>query len=94
MIVRAIIPARGLSKGIPRKNLIPVCGKPLLAWSIEQSLQAQRLEGTFVSTDDPEIAEVATRYGAEVILRPAELATDIASTESAVEHALSTGERE
>ncbi len=89
MTVHAIIPARGRSKGIPRKNIMPICGKPLLAWTIEQSLQAQRVGGTYVSTDDPEIAAVATSFGAEVILRPAELATDSASTESAVEHALS-----
>lgn len=82
----ALIPARGGSKGLPRKNILPVLGRPLLAHTIEAAKDADR---TFVSTDDPEIAEVATRFGAEVpFLRPARLATDTASVRDALFHTL------
>ena len=75
--VLAIIPARGGSKGIPRKNLVPVAGKPLVVHSIEHALAARCVERVIVSTDDPEIADVARAAGAEVpFLRPAELAGD------------------
>jgi CMP-N,N'-diacetyllegionaminic acid synthase len=85
----AIIPARGGSKSIPRKNLRVVAGKPLIVWSIEQALAANLLDRVVVSTDDAEIAEVASRAGAEVpFLRPAELATDTAPTEPVLLHAL------
>jgi len=83
------IPARGGSKGIPGKNLRPVAGKPLIAWTIEAALAARRLDRVVVSTDSEEIAEVARACGAEVpFLRPAALATDEASTEIAMLHAL------
>ena len=73
----AIIPARGGSKGLPRKNILPLAGKPLIAYSIEYSLNCSQIQRTLVSTDDPEIAEVARRYGAEVpFMRPTELAQD------------------
>ena len=73
----AIIPARGGSKAIPRKNIIQLGGKHLIAYSIESSLECQEIERTIVSTDDPEIAEIALSYGAEVpFLRPAEIALD------------------
>jgi CMP-N,N'-diacetyllegionaminic acid synthase len=73
----AIIPARGGSKGIPGKNLQPVAGKPLIAWTVETALAATLLDRVIVSTDSPEIAEVARRYGAEVpFIRPADLAQD------------------
>lgn len=89
MSVVAIIPARGGSKMLPRKNTLPLCGKPLIAHTIEHALAARRLDRTIVSTDDPEIAEVAERWGAEVpFLRPAELATDEATTEVVLQHAL------
>jgi N-acylneuraminate cytidylyltransferase len=85
----AIIPARGGSKGIPGKNLRPVAGKPLIAWTIEQARASSSLRRVLVSTDSQEIAEAALRSGAEVpFLRPAELATDIAATEPAIIHAL------
>ena len=72
-----IIPARGGSKGVPRKNIIPLAGKPLIAYSIEDSLNCSLINRTIVSTDDPEIAEVARNYGADVpFLRPSELAQD------------------
>lgn len=73
----AIIPARGGSRGIPRKNLVPLGGKPLIAWSIETALTCPEIERTIVSTDDEEIAAVARQWGAEVpFLRPSELARD------------------
>jgi CMP-N,N'-diacetyllegionaminic acid synthase len=85
----AIIPARGGSKSIPRKNLRIVAGKPLIVWSIEQALGANLLDRVVVSTDDAEIAEVASCAGAEVpFLRPAEIATDTAPTEPVLLHAL------
>jgi N-acylneuraminate cytidylyltransferase len=87
-MIYAIIPARGGSKGIPRKNLIDICGKPLVAWSIEQALASSRIDRVIVSTDDDEIAEVAIDNGAEVIARPADISGDDASTESAISHVL------
>ena len=68
--VLAVIPARGGSKGIPRKNVRPIGGKPLLGWTIEAARFSKRVERVAVSTDDPEIAAVARRFGAEVIERP------------------------
>lgn len=84
----AIIPARGGSKGIPRKNVIPVAGKPMLAWNIEAAKASKFVDAVYVSTDDAEIAAVARNYGAQVIDRPQELAGDTASSESALVHAL------
>jgi CMP-N,N'-diacetyllegionaminic acid synthase len=85
----AIIPARGGSKGIPRKNIREIAGKPLVAWSIEQALASKFVERVIVSTDDEEIAEVALSHGAEVpFRRPAELASDTAATEPSMIHAL------
>lgn len=75
----AIIPARGGSKGLPGKNIKPLLGKPLIAYTIECALQAKAIERVIVSTDDEEIAAVAKQYGAEVpFLRPDFLATDTA----------------
>ena len=77
MATVGLIPARGGSKGIPRKNIKPLCGKPLIAWTIEAALRARRLDAVVVSTEDAEIAEVARRYGAQVpFMRPSELARD------------------
>lgn len=77
MRVIAVIPARGGSKSIPRKNIKAFCGKALIAHSIEHAMQARCLDRIIVSTDDEEIAEVARRYGAEVpFIRPRELAED------------------
>lgn len=84
-----IIPARGGSKGIPGKNLRPVGGKPLIEWSISHALATPELDRVVVTTDDPEIADVARKAGAEVpFVRPAHLATDTASTEAALLHAV------
>jgi N-acylneuraminate cytidylyltransferase/CMP-N,N'-diacetyllegionaminic acid synthase len=75
--VLAIVPARGGSKGVPRKNVRLVAGRPLVAWTIDAALGARSVGRVVVSTDDAEIAEVARRCGAEVpVLRPAELARD------------------
>lgn len=84
----AIIPARGGSKGIPRKNLQPVAGRPLIAWTIDAVLDASSDIECVVSTDDDEIASVASQLGARVVRRPAELADDSAPTEPALLHAL------
>jgi N-acylneuraminate cytidylyltransferase len=84
----AVIPARGGSKRIPRKNLVEIAGKPLLAWTIEAAREAALLDRVFVSTEDPEIADVALRWGAEVIERPTELAADVTGTEPVLLHAL------
>ena len=89
MTLLALIPARGGSKGIPRKNIRPFCGKPLLQWSIDAALGSACVDQVVVSTDDPEIAQVARACGAEVpFLRPAELASDTASGVAPVLHAL------
>ena len=86
--VVAIIPARYGSKGIPGKNLVPLCGKPLLAWSIEQANTSSKIDSVWVTSDSTEILEVAERYGAHAIERPTELSGDIASSESAWLHAM------
>ncbi len=72
----ALIPARGGSKGIPRKNLAPVAGRPLIAWTIDAAQEAASIDRIVVSTDDAEIGGVARSLGAEVLDRPAELAGD------------------
>lgn len=91
MKLLAVIPARGGSKGIPRKNLAPVAGKPMLVWTIEHALACHAVAHAFVSTDDEEIADVARRAGAEVpVLRPAELAQDATATEPVLLHAVQT----
>ncbi|MFC1510854.1 cytidylyltransferase domain-containing protein [Candidatus Margulisiibacteriota bacterium] len=83
-----IIPARGGSKGIPGKNIKMIAGKPLIAWTIEAAEQSRLMDHFVVSTDDAEIAGVSRQYGAEVIDRPADLATDEAATLSALQHVL------
>lgn len=88
MTTVALIPARGGSKGIPRKNLQPIAGRPLVVHSIDHARACAGIDRVFVSTDDDEIADVARRAGAEIVRRPPELAGDTASTESAIEHAL------
>ena len=89
MSVLGLILARGGSKGIARKNIKNLCGKPLIAWSIEIAQNADSVEKVVVSTDDEEIAEIAQKYGAEVpFLRPAELAQDDTPSMAPVLHAL------
>ena len=94
MCTVAIIPARGGSKGLKEKNVYPVAGKPLLAWTIQQALASTSIDKVFVSTDSPVIAAVAREYGAEVIVRPHELSGDKASSESAIHHAIGVIELE
>jgi CMP-N-acetylneuraminic acid synthetase len=85
----ALIPARGGSKGIPRKNIKPIAGKPLIAWTIEAALRSPLLDAVVVSTEDEEIAEVARRAGAQVpFMRPAALAEDDTPGIDPVLHAL------
>ncbi len=85
----AIIPARGGSKGLPRKNIKPLRDVPLLAYSIAAATQAQTVERVIVSTDDEEIAQIAREWGAEVpFLRPAHLASDTALDLGVFQHAL------
>lgn len=87
----AVIPARGGSKGIPRKNLRPVGGKPMVQWSIDAAVASSRLSHVFVSTDSEEIAVVARACGAEVpAMRPAQLAADDTSTEAVLLHELAS----
>lgn len=84
----AIIPARGGSKRIPRKNIKEFCGKPMIAWSIEAARKSGVFDRIIVSTDDDEIADVARQYGAEVpFMRPAELSNDFAGTIPVIRHA-------
>ena len=87
MSTLCVIPVRGGSKGIPRKNLRDVGGKPLVVWTIEQALEAKDVR-VVVSTEDEEIASVARAAGAEVIGRPAELAQDTTATEPVIVHAM------
>ena len=85
----AIIPARGGSKRIPRKNLRDFCGQPIIAYSIRTALQSNLFDHVVVSTDDAEIAALAVQYGAKVpFMRPAELANDHASTAAVMHHAV------
>ena len=86
--VVALIPARGGSKGVPRKNVLPVAGVPLIARAVASARAAAGVDRVYVSTDDAEIARVAIAAGAEVIERPADLAGDTASSESALLHAM------
>lgn len=84
----AVIPARGGSKRIPRKNIKPFCGKPMIAWSIEAAGASGLFDRIIVSTDDVEIAEMAGQWGAEVpFVRPDELASDYAGATAVVAHA-------
>jgi N-acylneuraminate cytidylyltransferase len=84
----AVIPARGGSKRIPRKNIKPFSGKPMIAWSIEAAKSSGLFDRIIVSTDDAEIAEVAKKWGAEVpFMRPAELSNDYAATTEVIAHA-------
>jgi CMP-N,N'-diacetyllegionaminic acid synthase len=90
LVVRtlAVIPARGGSKRIPRKNLRLLCGKPLIWYTIEAAKQAKRLTDWVVSTEDKEIADLALSYGAFVVKRPDSLAEDDTTSGAVVRHAL------
>ena len=90
MYIISIIPARGGSKGLPRKNIRVIAGKPLIVHSIEQSVHSSLVTETFVSTDDDEIEAISAAAGATVIRRPAEISGDQASSESALLHTVQT----
>lgn len=93
-IVLGIIPARGGSKGIPRKNIRPICGKPMIVYTIEAANRSKRLSRVVVSTDDDCIAQVSQQAGAQVIRRPAEYAKDTAPIEFALRHAVQEVEKQ
>ena len=87
--VLAIIPARGGSKGIPQKNIISFCGKPLIAYTIIEAIESELISRTVVSTDSIEIADIARSYGAEVpFIRPDNLASDVTPALPVIKHAV------
>lgn len=86
--VVAIILARGGSKGIPNKNIIDFCGKPLLVWSIEQAKKTRNIASVWVSSDSDKILEISKQNGANTIHRPESLSTDTSTGESGLVHAL------
>jgi len=84
----AIIPARGQSKSIPKKNIKQIYGKPLLAWSILVAKDSKYIDKIVVSTEDAEISNIAKEWGAEVLKRPKKYATDTATTVQVLQHAI------
>ena len=87
--VIAIIPARSGSNGLPGKNIKPLCGKPLIVWSIEAGLGSKYIDEVMVTTDSQEIAGIARKFGASVpFIRPAELASDAAASMDVIRHVL------
>jgi pseudaminic acid cytidylyltransferase len=90
----AIIPARGASKRLPRKNILDLSGKPLIAWTIEAALGSKYIDRVVVSTDDQEIANIAKKHGADIpFIRPSELATDQTTSVDVVLHLLNQLEK-
>ena len=87
-MILGVTPARGRSKSIPKKNIKEICGKPLIAWTIEAAKKSKLLDRYVVSTENREIAEISKQYGAEVIDRPPELAIDEATTLSVLQDVL------
>ena len=85
----AIIPARGGSKRLPRKNIVDLCGKPLIAWSIESGLKSKYIDKVVVSSDDEEILSIASKFKLDIIKRPDSLASDTATSFDAIKHVLS-----
>ncbi len=88
VLINAVILARGGSKGIKRKNIIDFLGKPLLAWTLEQCINAKSISNVWVSSDDDEILHIAKKYGANPIKRPIEISDDEATSESGWLHAI------
>ncbi len=82
----AIIPARGGSKRLPRKNILNLAGKPLIAWTIEAAMQSKYLDTVIVTSDDEEILTISTKLGTDTVKRPDSLATDTAGTFDVIEH--------
>lgn len=89
----AIIPARGGSKRLPRKNVLDLCGKPLISWSIEAGLKSKYIDKVIVTSDDDEILGISKEYGAEIIKRPDELSSDTATTFDAIKHTIDNMKR-
>lgn len=87
-MIIGLIPARGGSKGVPNKNIKVIYGKPLIVWTIERAKSSRLLDKVIVSTDSEAIAEIARAAGAEILKRPDYLATDTASTQDVMIHAL------
>ena len=87
-MILGVIPARGGSKGIPRKNVKQINGKPLIAWTIEAARESKMIDRYVVSTEDEEIAQIVRGNSAEVLSRPSALATDEAATISVIQHAI------
>ena len=88
MKIATIILARGGSKGIPKKNIINFCGKPLISWTIKQLQEAKGIDSVWVSSDSEEILSISKKCGADIIHRPAEFSGDLATSESGWLHAL------
>lgn len=88
----AVIAARGGSKGVPRKNLLDICGQPLLAWSVRHARGAKGVTEVIVSSDDESILDVARQHGAIAVRRPGDISGDSATSESAWLHALEARE--
>lgn len=91
--ILAIIPARGGSKGLPRKNVKFLAGKPLIVWTIQAALGSKYLNRIIVSTEDKQIAEISKKFGVEILNRPKYLATDTAKTIDVVLHVLKVLEK-
>jgi N-acylneuraminate cytidylyltransferase len=92
--VSAVILARGGSKGIPNKNIIDFCGKPLIAWTIKQCLSSKHISEVCVSSDSQNILDIAERYGAKTIKRPDDISGDFATSESAWIHSIKIIEKD
>ena len=90
MRVLAVIPARGGSKGVPRKNIRPLLGRPLIAYSIDAARKSKAVDRVVVSTEDTEIADISRALGAEVLMRPAQLAGDETPTRDVLWHVVET----
>lgn len=89
----AIIPARGGSKRVPRKNILDLAGRPLIVWSIEAGLKSKYIDKLIVTSDDDEILEVSKKYAANTIKRPMELASDTSTTFDAIKHTIESVEK-
>lgn len=89
----AIIPARGGSKRLPRKNVLDLCGKHLIAYTIEAALKSKNINKVIVSSDDEEILDISKKFGADILKRPYELANDTATTFDAIKHTIDNFEK-
>ena len=89
----AVILARGKSKRLPRKNVLDLSGKPLIAWSIEAGLKSKYIDKLLVSSDDEEVLEIANKFGSDTLKRPDELAGDTSTSLDAIKHSITIFER-